>query len=176
MTRMPLRFLALLVSAVVAIACASGVKRALAGDTGQDRFPKQVEIVVDTERETRGALRSSVSITYPEPKDGQIEEAQPIAAFVIDTAGRVEVPSISFVQSAPPRFRDSVCRVLRSARYEPMPAGGQPRRTLVAQPFVFSGQAGALRMGITPDDWNRRVSTMSREDLFAYLNKLPHCQ
>src|SRR5437764_2045291 len=43
MTRMPLRFLALLVSVVAAIACASGVKRALAGDTGQDRFPKQVE-------------------------------------------------------------------------------------------------------------------------------------
>lgn len=167
---------ALLTTLVALIACASGVKRALAGDTGQDRFPKQTEIVVDTARETRGGLRSSAPISYPVPIEGQIEEAQPIAAFVIDTAGRVEVPSISFVQSAPARFRESVCRVLRSARYEPMPMGGQPRRTLALQPFVFSRQAGALRVGMTADDWSRRVSTSSREELFAYLSKLPHCQ
>ena len=76
MTRMPLRFLALLVSVVAGIACASGVKRALTGDAPQNRFPKQMEIVVDTERETRSALRSAMPITYPDPSGNQLEEAQ----------------------------------------------------------------------------------------------------
>jgi TonB family protein len=157
------------------IACASSVQRRLAGDV-LVRFPHQAEIVVDTETHTRNPLRSAAPMEYPRPVSGRYDEAEPVVAFVIDTAGRVEGPSISFVQSASQPFRMTVCRFLRGARYVPQPTSERPVRTLVVQPFIFSRQVGALRSGLMVDDWNRRVATSSRDDLFAYLTGLPHCQ
>jgi hypothetical protein len=54
-----------------------------------------------------------------------------ILAFVVDSSGRAEMPSASFIQDArEPEFRQAICAHLQDARFV-YPPGVQPRRALV---------------------------------------------
>jgi TonB family protein len=114
---------------------------------------------------------------YPVELRGAGVTGQLVAAFVIDGSGRVEAPSISFVEPAPhPDFHKSVCEFLREARFIPARSGGGPQRTLVFMPFRFL-LSTAPPLGPQSDvkQYQTRARELPREELVAELEKRPHC-
>ena len=59
------------------------------------------------------------------------------ARFVVDTAGRVRMETVSVDASDHPRFAEAVIEALRRSRYTPAELRGRKVPQLVVQPFVF---------------------------------------
>ena len=71
---------------------------------------------------------------YPDRARASGEEALVVTAFVIDTSGAVERPSITLLSPANREFDDAVCKTLARVRFAmPTPA----RRALLVLPFEF---------------------------------------
>jgi hypothetical protein len=105
---------------------------------------------------------------------------QLVAAFVIDTTGRAELRSVSFVERASdPGFQTAVCDFLRQARFVPSRAAGVPRRALVFMTFQFSLKSLESAEPPTPLPEMGRYQSLMREtprrELFATLERYPHC-
>ena len=112
---------------------------------------------------------------YPVGLRGGGVTGQLVAAFVIDSTGRVEFPSITFVESAH-AFHKSVCDFLRDSRFVPRRHDGVPQRTLVFMPFRF-WLSTAPPLGPAPNVkvYQTRARELPREELVAELEKRPHC-
>ena len=101
-----------------------------------------------------------------------------VAAFVVDTAGRVEKSSITFVQPPSHReFQESVCKFLQDeATFIPGQTNGRARRTLVFMPFAFTLNFDAPS-GPAPDvkGMQEHARAAPRDQLVAELENRPHC-
>jgi TonB family protein len=80
---------------------------------------------------------SSAAPVYPPELSAQGKEGKVDAAFVVDTAGRVDTTTIQVLQSDHPRFTESVRTALGEALFRPAKRAGQPVRQLVQQRFNF---------------------------------------
>lgn len=117
---------------------------------------------------------------YPPRLLGKNIIGAPIVAFVIDTTGRVEIETASFVSVARPEFAKAVCDVLPKLKYEPFLVGDQKSRVLVVMMFGFD-------MVVVPDTTTLRAAsvlahrtqeefaTQPIERVIAHLDSLPHC-
>jgi hypothetical protein len=56
-------------------------------------------------------------------------------AFIVDTTGRVEKRSISFIGDAPEEWRDHFCNEYIEAHFRPVRRGGVARRALMIHAF-----------------------------------------
>lgn len=74
---------------------------------------------------------------YPPKLRAARVEGDVIVQFVVDTLGRVERPSVRFLESTHPAFDDAVRRTLLVARFRPGELGGRPVRQVVQLPFQF---------------------------------------
>jgi hypothetical protein len=54
-----------------------------------------------------------------------------VAAFVIDTTGRVELETASFLRTSRPEFVKAVCDLLPKLRFQPFVVGDQKWRVLL---------------------------------------------
>jgi TonB family protein len=83
---------------------------------------------------------SSAAPVYPPELSAQGKEGKVDAAFVVDTAGRVDTTTIQVLQSDHPRFTESVRTALAGMRFRPAKRGRKPVRQLVEQRFRFQIQ------------------------------------
>ena len=80
---------------------------------------------------------------YPDGERARREEAAFLVAFVLDTTGRAELPSVSFIGKATDPFARAVCNSFRTARYAPVAyRAGVPVRALGILETVFAIEGG----------------------------------
>ena len=65
-------------------------------------------------------------------------EGRVVVRFVVDTDGRVELPSVRVVESSQRYFLESVLKALPRMRFLPAVKGGRKVRQLVEEPFNFN--------------------------------------
>ena len=80
---------------------------------------------------------SSAAPVYPPELSARRTEGQVVAAYVVDTAGRVDTTTIRVLGSDHPRFTESVRSALAEARFRAAKRGGKTVRQLVQQRFRF---------------------------------------
>ena len=80
---------------------------------------------------------SSAAPVYPPELSAVGTEGQVVAAYVVDTVGRVDTTTIRVLGSDHPRFTESVRTALADARFRPAKRGGHTVRQLVQQRFRF---------------------------------------
>jgi TonB family protein len=80
---------------------------------------------------------SSAAPVYPPELEARRTEGQVVAAYVVDTVGRVDTTTIRVLGSDHPRFTASVRAALAEARFRPAKRGGHTVRQLVQQRFRF---------------------------------------
>jgi hypothetical protein len=147
--------------------------------SSEPRFvaPEEIVILPDSGPLVIGQLAPRFP---PRRAEGGLAPVTVIVAYVVDTSGRAEIATVSFLESPsrdvndiiPNGFQRSVCDYLRDARFKPATADGQRRRALVIQPFAFASGAPHA-----PDVRPHReaMQSMPRADLFQWLAHLPSC-
>lgn len=100
-----------------------------------------------------------------------------IVAFVVDTTGSVEYPTISFLQAARRPLHQSVCNALSATRLSPGLSQGRPQRSLMVMPFSFAVLRDVLQGMPTVDmaSYRRTLANQPRDSLIAQLERAPHC-
>ena len=102
--------------------------------------------------------------------------AWPVVAYVIDTMGRIEPRTLTFLPPAPPRnFQTELCAWARLARFTPLRANGTARRALMVEPFSFEVSGGDRRPMPDPEPIRQRLRTLGPAAAIAELEPLPHC-
>ena len=147
-------------------------------DSTRIRFPNPETITGDPTG-LQFAPGNRVAPQYPASARASVD-ATPVVAFVVDTLGRVELPSASFLNDTPAEFERAVCDVLPQLRFIPLEVGGTKERVLFVEPFTFQTLKG-------PDtgEWQvANVLAQKRQETFAtqpitksipYLESRPHC-
>jgi TonB family protein len=144
--------------------------------TTATRFPspENIDVAFDSATGPRPApCRSNCTAKYPAGPRSKGTEADVVVAFVVDSSGRAEVPSASFIQdAAEPEFRQAICAYLRDARFV-YPRGIQPRRALVVMPVQFTINRRAVPLDVKSIE--RELRQMPRSQVFEQLAASNHC-
>jgi hypothetical protein len=99
-----------------------------------------------------------------------------VVAFVIDTTGRVELETASFVRTSRPEFAKAVCDLLPKLRFEPFLVADQKWRVLLVEMFAFNiwpeaDTAAATLAAHTQENF----ATKPIVKVIPQLVSLPHC-
>jgi hypothetical protein len=147
-----------------------------AQETPSARYVDVSSLVIADSGETRVAERR-VHFEYPLAERRAGIEAEFNTVFVVDTLGRVEMPTVTFGGGAPPAFRREICRWLAGVQFVPVVRDGARRRALMVEPFRFTVEGGSLAQ--QPIE----TGTVLRQAVIAdglphtvrALEPLPHC-
>jgi hypothetical protein len=134
--------------------------------SGEDaRFGDTHDVVVAERNESAPMVRE-----YP--------AAHFFMAFIVDTGGRVEQHSISFIGEAPEEIRGLRCAELMNARFRPVRRAGVARRALMIHGFdvMPAGHTASLPTAQMIFD-STRTAVFGRGAVAAIeqLKTLPHC-
>ena len=143
--------------------------------TNLNRFKDPEGITADP----TGLHRDTSVRAFPRYPRGLQERAitgAPVAAFVIDTTGRVELETASFLNTSRPEFVKAVCDLLPKLRFQPFIVGDQKWRVLLVEMFAFNNWPA-------PDSAAPTLAAHSQEDfatktivkVVEQLVSLPHC-
>jgi hypothetical protein len=165
-----------LAGSLALVACATA-SRGTQSATAGPRFPNAGELTIamadDSLPRPTSLPRGPV---YPVSLRDDRVTGQLMAAFVVDTSGRVELPSITFVEPAHADFQKSVCDFLRDTPFIPARRDGMPQRTLVFAPFRFTlSTEPPLGPQTNVNVYKTRARSLPREELVAELEKGQHC-
>ena len=99
-----------------------------------------------------------------------------VAAYVIDTTGRVELETASFVKSSRREFVKAVCDLLPKLRFQPFLVGDQKWRVLLVESFAFNNkfEADARAIALAKQS-QEEFSTKPIVNVVKQLVSLPHC-
>jgi hypothetical protein len=118
---------------------------------------------------------------YPWEQQMRGITAVPVVAYVLDTTGRVEIETVSFLNSSPAEFVDAVCAFLPKLRFEPFIVGDIKSRVLLVELYGFTtwkhldrGGLKASQTLVTQSQEEFSTSPMAR--VVARLEALPHCR
>jgi hypothetical protein len=142
------------------------------------RFAQPFELVIVDSAESR-PLPSRAHLRYPPSERARQHEAGFTAVFVVDTLGRVEWQSTSFLGTAPPLFREAVCTLLREQRFTPISRDGKLRRGLVVTDFTFSLGKGYERWAKNFTIAPSIRASIDREGIaqaILAIETQPHCE
>jgi Gram-negative bacterial TonB protein C-terminal len=165
------------VAAFLASGCASAARSAanVAKPASGFSWTNDDLIVADTAVGRR--LIEGRAPRYPAEERLRGGEAGFLAAFVLDTTGRVELPSVSFIGTAPDPFARAACNHFRSARFTPVPQrAGIPVRALVVTDLVFAVEGGSWygkTLDATPA--RERFRQEGAAKALAEMKPLQHC-
>jgi hypothetical protein len=140
-----------------------------------ERFPRPQEVVVADTSDTR-PFTPRPAFRVPLDIQSRRVEAAFGTIMIIDTTGRVEMPSVTFITDTPRSLQAAVCDVLRKERFSPVMHDQRPRRAALVMPWIigyFGGQLEKTRMDPTPI-----TNSLRQRGLAAYvaeLDTLPHC-
>lgn len=117
---------------------------------------------------------------YPDRARAENRTAAPVVAFVVDTLGRVEVETASFLDNVDREFRDAVCAALPAMRFIPLEIGGQKMRVLLVQTYAFTtwsapDAAGQARAAALVHASQERFATQPVTAVIRELDDRPHC-
>jgi hypothetical protein len=143
--------------------------------TNLNRFKDPEGITADP----TGLRRDTSVRAFPRYPRGLQEKGitgAPVAAFVIDTIGRVELETASFLNTSRPEFAKAVCDLLPKLRFQPFIVGDQKWRVLLVEMFAFNNWPA-------PDSAASALAAHSQEDFATkpivkaveQLVSLPHC-
>lgn len=114
---------------------------------------------------------------YPPDERARRVEVAFVAVIILDTLGRVELPSVSFVGDVPVAFAHAVCDFYKATRFAPVASrSGGATRALVVYPWTFAITGGAWD-GKTIDANPVRDRLQKEGAVIAIkeLEPLPHC-
>jgi hypothetical protein len=83
------------------------------------------------------ARAGSPALVYPTELRTTGVEGGTLFEFVVDTSGRVDLPTAAVLKSSAPQFINAVLDVLPDLRFAPMHVEGCPVSVLIQQPFDF---------------------------------------
>ena len=143
--------------------------------TNLNRFKDPEGITADP----TGLRRDTSVRAFPRYPRGLQEKGitgAPVAAFVIDTTGRVELETTSFLNTSRPEFAKAVCDLLPKLRFQPFIVGDQKWRVLLVEMFAFNNWPA-------PDSAASALAAHRQEDfatrpivkVVEQLVSLPHC-
>ena len=146
---------------------------------GQARFGDPRTILTGRDSAFSSALFQAFP-KYPSALESDQVSAALVDAFVIDSTGRVELATVSFIQTSRPEFELAVCEMLSRMRYTPLVVEGVKRRALVTQAQVFVGKGGSDAAGEPAASAlsSRLKNDFASTPIAATINKLeslPHC-
>jgi hypothetical protein len=101
-------------------------------------------------------------------------------AFVVDTLGRVELPTASFLNNSERAFRDAVCELLPQLRFEPFIVDGQKWRVLLVNLYAFvtwqaPDSVGVARSRALMYERQENYATQPVAAVVPELERRPHC-
>jgi hypothetical protein len=146
-----------------------------AQDTNPNRFKDPEGITADP----TGLHRDTSVRAFPRYPRGLQEKgitSAMVVAFVIDTTGRVELETASFVKTSRPEFVKAVCDLLPKLRFQPFLVGDQKWRVLLVESFAFNNwpepdTAASTLAAHTQENF----STKPIVKVVDQLVSLPHC-
>lgn len=118
---------------------------------------------------------------YPQDLEHKQITGAPVVAFVIDTSGRVEIKTATFLNDPRAEFAKAVCDLLPRLHFQPFMVGAQRWRVLLVEMYAFNTWA-------VPDTSGRRAAaslvsqsqeqfaTKPIEQVVKQLDTLPHCE
>jgi hypothetical protein len=117
---------------------------------------------------------------YPQRALGADETAAPVVAFVVDTTGRVELTTASFLNYVAPDFQLAVCEMLPALRFEPLAIAGQKMRVLFVQFYGFNSltqpdEEGLMVSRALMRERQEAYATQPVENVIPELERRPHC-
>jgi hypothetical protein len=127
----------------LAVACAPNLGTATIAGGHLARFRDIPVLILADSGEVR-PIPGTGYLRYPEQERTKSIEAALVVAFVVDTAGRAEYETVSFIGGAPPAFLNEACLWLRSQRFTPVQRDGTVRRALVVTDLTFTLQPGPM--------------------------------
>ena len=119
-----------------------GLASSAQGQTAPRIADVQSIIVADSAEPT--VLDRRVQLRYPLAERRAGIEAEFITVFVLDTAGRVEMPTVTLIGTIPRAFAQEICQYLSRIQISPVLRNGQARRALAVTPFSFVLEGGSL--------------------------------
>lgn len=155
----------------------TGVLGAQAPDTTRFKDPEGITA------DPTGLLRDTtvmIAPAYPSNLEAEHVTGAPVVAFVIDTTGRVEIQTASFLNSSRPEFEKAVCDLLPNVRFRPFLVGGQKWRVLLVEMFAFNTWAASDTAGMRvssnlANSTQEEFSTRPIAGVVDKLASLPHC-
>jgi Gram-negative bacterial TonB protein C-terminal len=117
---------------------------------------------------------------YPRGLSPEKVTGATVVAFVIDTTGRVELETASFLNSSRPEFVKAVCDFLPTARFQPFLVNEQKWRVLLVEMFAFNTLAVRDTVSLRAASAlaarsQEEFSTEPIGKVVAQLTPLPHC-
>jgi TonB family protein len=111
---------------------------------------------------------------YPDYERSEGQQAVAIAAMIVDTSGRVIVPSLRFVNAPHAAFQRSICDYASRAMFTPARANERPAAALVVMPFSFSLGDNPVRSPPTLEV-EKLLRSLPPSQRHAWLSKKPSC-
>jgi hypothetical protein len=117
---------------------------------------------------------------YPQAQEARGINAAPVVAYVIDTTGRIELETASFLNSSPPEIVDAVCAFLPKKRFEPLVVADQKWRVLLVDMYGFTvwrnPDTTMLKAATSLEKRTQEeFATAPISKAVARLDPLPHC-
>jgi hypothetical protein len=146
---------------------------------GEGRFRDPAHITGDpTGMRLDPAVR--VAPRYPDWAREVNRTGAPVVAFVVDTMGRVEPRTESFLNDSDRDFRQSVCELLPKLRFLPFIVEGQKWRVLLVQFYAFNtwqepDSVGVARAQALARERQEYYGTQPLTAVLSELERLPHC-
>ncbi len=118
---------------------------------------------------------------YPQEHEARGIHAAAVVAYIIDTTGRIELETVSFLNRSAPEIIDAVCAFLPTKRFEPFVVADQKWRVLLVEMYGFTTWRDP---DTTMLNAAKSLEKRSQEEFatspiskaVARLDLLPHCQ
>lgn len=115
---------------------AGGIAKGVVGGTGPVT-PEQTYFEFQVEKQVAPAPGNPAP-RYPDMLRSANVEGEVLVQFVVDTTGRVEMPTFKVLKSSHDLFTNAVRQALSTMRFYPAEIGGRKVKQLVQQPFNFT--------------------------------------
>jgi hypothetical protein len=109
------------------------------------------------------------------PRDPQVSAAF-VVMFIVDTLGRVEMPSVSFGNDVLPSFVKAVCRGLGDAEYHPMRRDGSLRRALVVEALMIQRSNSPSVDSVSAEPLRKAIKEYGVVEILPIFARQPHCE
>ena len=146
----------------------------ISADSGWAPYWSGPMLISPLEENGPSPLRIRRGPEYPAVERNEGQEATAMVAMIVDTSGRVIVPSLRFVRDAPPAFRRSICDFAWRATFTPARVNERVTAALVVMDFSFS-LGGSPRLREPTVEVEKLLRSLPSKQRHAWLSKKPSC-